>query len=108
MVVLDNTYSVGTACAMTVQNVKERIYLRYSHVNLYELNTNAVVTHNSMNLSNHIISRFILPHPTHRLSLRDSIEVVPLQVCSQMKPGIMQFSQPNDSHLSNFHQFIIR
>jgi hypothetical protein len=25
-----------------------------------------------------------------------------------MKPGIMQFSQPNDSHLSNFHQFIIR
>jgi hypothetical protein len=43
-VVLDNTYSVGTACATTVQNVKEVIYLLYSQVNTYKLNTEETTT----------------------------------------------------------------
>jgi hypothetical protein len=41
---LDNTYSVGTACAMTVQEHQRRIYLRYSHVNTYKLNTERTTT----------------------------------------------------------------
>jgi hypothetical protein len=43
-VVFDNTYSVGTACATTVQNVKEIIYLLYSQVNTYKLNTEETMT----------------------------------------------------------------
>jgi hypothetical protein len=37
-VALANTYSVGTACAMTVQE-QRKIYSLYSHENLYKLNT---------------------------------------------------------------------
>jgi hypothetical protein len=43
-VILNNTYSVGTACATTVQNVKEIIYLHYSGVNIYKLNTEKSTT----------------------------------------------------------------
>jgi hypothetical protein len=43
-VILDNTYSVGTACATTVQNVKEITYLLYSQVNIYKLNTEKTTT----------------------------------------------------------------
>jgi hypothetical protein len=36
---LDNIHSVGTACATTVQEHQGKIYLRYSHVNVYKLIT---------------------------------------------------------------------